>query len=305
MSPRKSTSHSHATSSTVEEAVIASPPPVTEAPPAAAVVAQVPATSPPPTPTAPPTPTPPIYLTPPPKDALIPGVPASFIPDSGTSYKGVTPRKAELVTLPLALADLQKFTGYTQALGTTAPPYAEIVATFEVTNEWSSMRTASSAWDVYCRDQEGICWTVMRPGMEALKSAFDLAATRDPSLTAKLPGLAALLGVKQAIAQRGASTRRLNTKAKAEGKPPTHGAVGKRRQKAAEKAIVAAATAGTNAQVQSALVQSAAPVVAAPVAATVAPAAPSAPVVSANGAAVAVPATPASGVAPGTNGAGH
>ena len=46
------------------------------------------------------------YLTPPPKNALIPPVPSSFVPESGADYRGITPKKAELVTLPLAVEDL-------------------------------------------------------------------------------------------------------------------------------------------------------------------------------------------------------
>ena len=94
------------------------------------------------------------------------------------------------------------------------------------------MRTASSAWDVYGQAQEGICWTVMRAAMASLKPAFALAAERDPSLPAKYPGLAALLGVKKAIAHKAVSTKRANKKAVAEGRQPTHGQC---REEAAEE----------------------------------------------------------------------
>ena len=230
-------SHSHSTSSSVEAAVAAPTHATATSETAAAVITQV-------TPTSAPVALPSLaYLTPPPSNALIPPVPSNFVPESGTTYRAVVPKKAELVSLPLAVADLRKFSNYSQVLGSTAPPYEEILQTFDVTNQWSSMRTCSSAWDIFSRDQEGICWGVMRPSMESLKLAFDLAATRDPSLPAKFPGLATLLGVKKSIAVRGASTRRLNKKALAEGKAPVHGAVGKKRLKATNKAIVAAANA--------------------------------------------------------------
>jgi len=268
---------------------------------------------------APAAPLPAIYLTPPPANALIPGVPSYFVPDSGTNYRGVVPRKAELIALPLAVADLRKFANYAQVIGSTAPPYAEVLDTFDVTNQWSSMRTSSSAWDVFCRDQEGMCWGVMRPTMESLKSAFDLAVTRDPSLTAKLPGLAALLGVKQAIARKAVSTKRANKKALAEGKPATHGEVGKTRKKQSDKAILAAAAdAPESAPVTHAVapVAPTAPVVnvvssPAPVAVVSTPVASPAPVmVPASVAPVApvaspAPAAPVNGVAPATNGAAN
>ncbi len=286
-------SPSHSTSSAVEAAVVPTPAatPDAAAPSVSASSASAPA--------------PLVYLTPPPPTALIPDVPSSFVPENGTNYRGVAPKKAELITLPLAVADLVKFTNYTAVLGTTAPPYDEIVPTFTVTNEWSTMRTASSAWDVYSQAQEGICWTVMRPAMDTLKAAFALAAGRDPSLLAKYPGLSALLDAKQAIAQKAASTKRLNKKAIAEGKPPIHGGVGKKRLKAANKAIVAAAgtSAGAAAPSQSASVASAPAPVAAPVVVT-APAVSVAPVAAVIGVS-AVPASAANGVASTANGAGH
>jgi hypothetical protein len=317
MTTKKTVSHSHAHSTTdsVEAAVAvpAVPSTISAAPAPTITQATVTGPTPPPISLA--------YLTPPPASANIPAVPSNFVPESGTTYRAVVPKKAELVALPLAVADLQKFTNYTQVVGSTAPPYEEILQTFNVTNAWSSMRTSSSAWDVYSRDQEGICWGVMRPSMESLKAAFDLAATRDPSLPAKLPGLATLLGVKAAIAVRAASTKRANKKAVAEGKAPIHGQVGKARKRATDKAIVAAATAATGgANVQSASAPSAvapsAPVQAAAPAQAPAPvvvpvqvasAAPPAPAASGLGAAVAPVAPPPSGngVATAVNGTGH
>jgi hypothetical protein len=244
---------SHSTHSTHTHPTAAAPPaPSTE--PTATAPASPLAGSPPPT--SPPAPSAPgaagsstpgtgastPSLAPPPSGANIPQPPSSFIPDSGTTYRGVTPAKAELVALPLALDDLRKFVNFAVVLGTTVPGYAEVLQLFLVCNDWSSMRTASTAWDLYCRDQEGIGWTMLRAVMDRLRPAFTLAATTDPSLLTKYPGLATLLGMRKSFSQKAASTRRLNRKAVAEGKPPTHGKVGKARQRAAERAALAATT---------------------------------------------------------------
>jgi hypothetical protein len=77
---------------------------------------------------------------------------------------------------------------------------------------------------------------MLRSQMDRLRPIFELAVAGDPTIAVQFPSLAALLGAKQAIAQRSALTR----KAKAEGKPQTHGVVGKKRKKAAEKAAYAA-----------------------------------------------------------------
>ena len=64
-------------------------------------------------------------------------------------------------------------------------------------------------------------------------------------MLSRYPGLASLLGAKKAIAKKAAVTRRLNKKAVAEGKAPIHGRVGKKRQRAAEKAAAALSSGAT------------------------------------------------------------
>ena len=78
--------------------------------------------------------------------------------------------------------------------------------------------------------------------MERLELAFTLAAGGEQAVATLFPSLATLLGAKKAIAQKGASTKRMNKQAIAEGREPTHGKVGRKRRKAAEKAAYAGAT---------------------------------------------------------------
>src|ERR1700727_2088698 len=103
------------------------------------------------------------------------------------------------------------------------------------------MRSASAAWDAYCRDQEGSAWRFINGIMDRLRPAFTLAVKADASLASTYPSLAELLGIKKANALKGAATRQRNKQAAAEGKPATHGAVGKAREKRAAKAALAAA----------------------------------------------------------------
>jgi hypothetical protein len=81
----------------------------------------------------------------------------------------------------------------------------------------------------------------MRPDLLQLGQVFLIAAQTNPELLTLYPGLAALLCAKKSIAQRAASTRRLNSAAKAKGEPQVHGVVGKTRQRRAEKAALAKA----------------------------------------------------------------
>jgi len=225
----------------------------------------------------------------------------------------VAPKKTELLVLAAAVKNLAQFTSYTEVMGTSAPPYAETLALFTVVYLWSAMRTASSAWDAFSVDQEGLGWATLRPVMAVLRPMFETAMKGDPTLAVKLPALATLLGARTAIAKKGAATRQRNREAKAKGEPQSHGQAGKTRKREAEKAALAtvqqqqqqattapgAATAGQAGQGS---------VTTAPVAAVTAPVATgTSPVVSATSAASAVPAVTngVNGVNGIVNGAGH
>jgi hypothetical protein len=156
------------------------------------------------------------------------------------NYRGSLPRGAELAAATTALQDLVRFApSYAAILGATAPPLDHFIEGLTVASGWTSLRAESSAWDAYCVTQEGMAWQAFRPLLDKLVAAFKLAVDSNKALVSEYPGLATLLGAKAQIAQKAASTRRLNKKAVAEGKPPYHGAVGKKRQRQAEKAAAA------------------------------------------------------------------
>jgi hypothetical protein len=130
-----------------------------------------------------------------------------------------------------------------------------VLAAFDITNQWSSARTQADAWDRYARTQEGVSWTMLRALMAEMTPTYEVAVASDPELASTMPGLTTLLGVKKTIAHKGVSTKKANAKAKAEGKQPTHGKVGKKATKAAAKAALAkeeAASQGAGASVDNA-----------------------------------------------------
>ncbi len=186
-----------------------------------------------------------VFVSGPPSNVNIPTV--EYAPASPGEFKTVVPRTQELTALSQALKDLAAFTSYQQTLGTSAPAYAEVVQAFTVGAQWTSMRTLASSWDGYCVVQQGLAWRAIRQLMAQLVPVFALAVTANPKLLTQYPGLASLLGAKKAIAQKGASTKQANKKAKAEGKPETHGAVGKRNQRRYEKELAAQAQAAAQA----------------------------------------------------------
>jgi hypothetical protein len=179
-----------------------------------------------------------VALAAPPSNALIPPVPSDYVPQSGTTYRSVAPKKAELLVLAQAVQNLAQFASYAQVMGPYAPPYAETLALFMVVYQWSAMRTSASAWDAYSVDQEGLGWATLRPVMERLRPLFDIAVQADPTLLVKLPSLGTLLGARTAIAQKAVATRQRNKQSKAKGEPQTHGKIGKTRKRAEEKAAL-------------------------------------------------------------------
>lgn len=181
---------------------------------------------------------------PPPADAHIPSPPAGYTPSGNSIFLGVLPRLIELGALRGAVDDLKAFSDYDAIFGNIAPPLAELVEALDLADQWSTMRKSTQVWDDYAQMEEGIAWATARPLLVKLQAAFLLLAVRNPSLRSRFPSLTTLLTAKQAIARKGVATKALNRQAKAEGKPPIHGKAGKRRKKAADKAIVAAATAG-------------------------------------------------------------
>jgi hypothetical protein len=248
-----------------------------------------------------------VLLDMPPADANIPSPPSGFVPGNSADYRPVLPRDAELRALPIAVNDMKKFTNYTQVLGDTAPPYEQVLQAITVANAWSSMRTESAAWDAFCASQEGISWTTLRAQMDRLQPSFDLAANGTSNVRTLFPGLSTLLGARKVIARKGASTRKMNKEAEAKGEPQVHGAVGKKRKRAAEKAAYAAAVGAGTAAPAGAATGSAGAASAAPTGSAGQPVTTTAaPVATATPAQPVATATPVgSAASAGTNGAPH
>jgi hypothetical protein len=170
-----------------------------------------------------------IFVQQPPKDANIPSAPSGFVATPGTDNRGLQPKKAHLAAMPDALDELDRFTDYDKVFGMTAPPLENTKQTLGAAGGWSSQRAQMRSWDLYCRTQEGLAWREARGLIDRMSQRY--------------PGLARLFGASKQIAQRAASTRKANKDLKAQGKEPTKGNAAKKKQKQAEKALLAAANA--------------------------------------------------------------
>jgi hypothetical protein len=216
-------------------------------------VATIPAAAAPPTvaasPSAPagaaaaPAPAPAQSVGPPPATAIIPSVPSNFTPATPGEFRNVVPRQTELAAIPQALTDVSKFAEFDMVFGGIGFTQEEVEQILLMGSLWSAMRVATSAWDKYCVVMEGYAWQAIRALFLRMGKVYLVAVDANPKLVTTYPGLSALLGAKKVIAQKGASTRRLNKDAKAKGEPQNHGVVGKRRQRQAAKAALAAQNA--------------------------------------------------------------
>jgi hypothetical protein len=219
-----------------------------------------------------------VFIALPPASANIPAPPKGWVPRPGEDYRGTLPKAAELTDLAAAITDLQRFANFGQMFGTLVPPVDQIIHLLQAGLEWSSMRIATADWDVFAAAQEGLSWGAIRVVMEALRTAFDMAAANNGTLVTMYPSLASVLAAQQVIARKAATTRAANKADVAAGKPPSHGKVGKATTRAAEKAALKAQQAAEAAA-------KAAPPVATPApAAQVTPAAAATPPNATNGA---------------------
>jgi hypothetical protein len=177
----------------------------------------------------------------PPAGLTIPAPPTDYAPHAPGEFKNVTPRKAELSVLPQALIDLASFTDFDRTMGALAPTLAEITQAITAGAKWSSSRQAIANWDRYASSMEGLAWRLIRTQLDTLRPAYLLAVKRNPKIAEQYAGLAKLLTLPATVAAVGTATKLANKKAIAEGRAPTHGKVGQRRQRKAEKAALAAA----------------------------------------------------------------
>jgi hypothetical protein len=182
-----------------------------------------------------------ILINPPPAAAEIPVPPDGFTATDGSEYRGVLPKATQLAVLGGAIQELGRFVDYAQIFGRAAPSIGSMVQSFDAANQWSLMRVRTITWEGYCLQQEGLAWIDVRRLMDKLQPLFELAIASDASVGTEFPMLVKLFGAQRAIAQKGAATRKANRKAVAEGKAPVKGKVGKRRQRAAERAALIAA----------------------------------------------------------------
>jgi hypothetical protein len=201
----------------------------------------------------------------PPAGLEIASPPAGFVPTNGADYRGVNPSKAELAVLGGAVMELQGCPNLTAVFGKAVSNPALLLGVFGAASAWSSTRAKSSAFDEYCRTEEGLAWLDLRNTLRKVQPVIMQAIAADPVTAAQFTNLGRLLTAKSAAAQRAVATRKANKEKEAKGETVTRGYAAKAKQKAAAKAALAEKLAAQAAP--------AAPVVSVPATSSSAPAA--------------------------------
>jgi hypothetical protein len=142
------------------------------------------------------------------------------VPANSKDYCGYRPKSSELAAAPDAIVELRSFTNYSVVFGSTAPSVDDLAQALDASLQWASMLADTSDWTAFVKSQEGMAWMATLLLVDKLKAPFSLASTNDPSLAARYPALARLLGAAKVIAKRGAATK-ARVKAAAAGKPST------------------------------------------------------------------------------------
>jgi hypothetical protein len=177
-----------------------------------------------------------------PPAVVVPTAPPTFDPENApTTSSAAFPRKEELAAVDAAITELGAFSEYTEVLGKTAPPVAQLVAALTVAMKWSAMLASAQAFTFYVHAQTGVTWQAARLLLGRVNARFQVASADDPSLVSQYPALVRLLGAARVAAAKGASTKKANREAKAKGEPAVHGKTG-RRVKAAMKLVAALAS---------------------------------------------------------------
>jgi hypothetical protein len=149
--------------------------------------------------------------------------------------------------LSQAIIDVSRFTDFDAVMGSTAPARADVLQALTTASSWTSQYQATLAWLRYVGLMQGLSWQVIRTQEQCLRPAFALAAKRNPALGEKYSGFAKLLFAQSKAAQQAVATKMANKKDIADGKPPSHGKVGKRATRAAQKAALLAQQAAAKA----------------------------------------------------------
>jgi hypothetical protein len=133
---------------------------------------------------------------------------------------GLRPKGVQASTAQAVATEITQSATYTADFGTRAPAAGQVA--FVITNaaKWRDTWQAARKFFVYAAEQRAVWENQALAQMDALKPAFEYAASRDGTVAEKYAATAKYLGATNAIAARGATTRKAKAKLKKTETPP-------------------------------------------------------------------------------------
>lgn len=179
-----------------------------------------------------------------------PRVPRGYVPATSNGKKGMRPARSQVIDAPGVAAEVKASATFAADFTAHAQPTA-LAQTLERAHAWRTELAAAEAWHKYVREQAAEVWRVLLADLEALKLAFAFARKKDPTMIARYPQLARMLGVRHEAGVRGARTRALDRAKKkpatAAAASPTATGVGQPTTNGAGNAVVTNGTSATTA----------------------------------------------------------
>lgn len=126
---------------------------------------------------------------------------------------GLRPKTTQIANAVSAAKELASSTTYENDFGTRAPPAAQIA--YVVTNaaKWRDLWQGAKAFFAYASEQRAVWENDALTQMDALKPAYEYAASREAGVADKYAATGKFLGATNAIAARAATSRKAKTKA--------------------------------------------------------------------------------------------
>jgi hypothetical protein len=146
-----------------------------------------------------------------------PPPPAGWVPAPGKKRgpKGLRPKGAQISNAVAAAKEITESATYAADFGSRAPAAGQVA--FVVTNaaKWRAVWQTAKAFCTYASEQRATWENDALAQMDALKPAFNYAASRDGTVEEKYSATAKYLGENSQIAERAVTVRKENAKAKA------------------------------------------------------------------------------------------
>jgi hypothetical protein len=119
----------------------------------------------------------------------------------------------EHVAAALAVAsEIEASASFEEDFGRSAPAKRSAVNGLGAADAWTTEAKRAEAWTSYALLQKELAWNAVMEALAPIMASFTGLATRDPTLAARYPALAAFVEARHAAGKRAARVRKADAK---------------------------------------------------------------------------------------------